>query len=205
MVASVNSPADMANLALARIGFKGRIGSLLEGSAPAKKILDVFAQTRDAVLQVADWDFAERNVGMTLLKSAPPGGYIPPNVWTPAYPSLPWLFTYSYPTTDCLKVRSIRGQPIFVMDFDPQPKTFSVENDNSYTPARKVIQCNVPSAILVYTGQITDFSTWEPDAIEEMAAGLARRIAPALANMDAEKIEAMDEAQSLEVSTEDQD
>lgn len=205
MVASVSSPADLANLSLARIGFKGRIGSLYDGSATSKKILDVYAQTRDAVLQMADWDFAERNVGMTLLKSAPSGGYFPPTVWTPAYPSLPWLFTYAYPTADCLKVRSIRGQPLFVMDFDPQPKTFSVENDNSYNPAQKVVQCNVPSAILVYTGQITNLATWEPDAIEEFAAALARRIAPSLANMDAEKVEAMDEAQSLEVSTEDQD
>lgn len=207
MVASVSSPADVANLSLARIGWKGkRIGSLLEGSMASKLILDVFSQTRDAILETTDWDFAERNVDMTLLKQAPPGGYIPPNVWNPTqYPALPWLYSYAYSQTDIIKVRAIRNQPIFVMDFDPQPIPFQVANDNTYMPAQKVILCNVPSAILVYTGQITDFTVWETDAIEALAAALARRIAPSLANMDAEKIEAMDEAQSLEVGYEAQD
>lgn len=204
MTASVSSPADLANLSLARIGFKGRVGSLLEGSAAAKLILNVYAQTRDAVLEASDWDFAERNISMALLKSAPPGGYVPPNGWTPAYPSPPWFFSYGYPA-DCLKVRSVQQAPVFVIDMDPQPSSFMVENDNSFTPAQKVILCNVPSAILTYTGQITDLSTWEADAIEAFAAALGRRIAPSLMGLDAAKMAAADEAQSTATGVQEQD
>lgn len=204
MAASVQSPADLANIAFARIGFKGVVGNLYEGSIQARATLRIYAQTRDELLRQNDWDFAERNITMTLLKSAPVGGYIPPNVWNPAqYPSLPWLYEYTYPG-DCLKVRSIRNAPIFVMNFDPQPNVFMVENDNSFTPPQKVITCNVASAILAYTGQITDPTTWETDFCEAFAAVLGRRLAPGLVSMEAAKMAAADESQSTAVAESEQ-
>jgi hypothetical protein len=203
MVASVQSPADLVNVSLRRIGYKLRIGNLYEGSEASKISLDLYAQTRDELLRQNDFDFAERNLNMTLLKQAPVGGYIPPNTWSPVYPSLPWLFSYVYPS-DCLKVRAIRGQAIFVMDFDPQPIVFMVENDNSYTPAKKVILCNVPSGILTYTGQITDLTTWEADSVEMFAAALGRRLAPALVGLNNAKLAAEDEAQAMAVAEKEQ-
>lgn len=200
MPASVTSAADLANLALKRIGFVLRIGSLYDGSKQAKIILDVYAETRDELLRSGDYGFAERNINMTLLKSAPTGGYFPPNVWDPTVnPAPPWFFEYFYPG-DCLKVRAIKATPQFIIDFDPQPVVFAVENDNTYTPAQKVILCNVPSAVLTYTGQITDPTTWEADFCEDFAAALGRRIAPALMGLDAAKLAAADEQQSDSVA-----
>lgn len=203
MVASVQNPADLVNLSLARVGYKLPVGSLYDGSEAARLSLRIYAQTRDEFLRQDDLDFAERNVSMTLLKQAPLGGYIPPVVWSPAYPSLPFLYQYAYPS-DCLKVRAIRGQAIFVMDFDPQPYVYMVENDNSYTPARRVILCNVPSAILTYTGQITDLTTWEADSVEAFAAILGRRLAPALVGLNNAKLAAADEQSAMAVAEKEQ-
>ncbi|HQT65346.1 MAG TPA: hypothetical protein PLO16_12620 [Acidocella sp.] len=193
MVASVSTPEDVINLALVRMGYKTRIGSIWEGSMAAKKALDIYSQTRDELLRAGDWDFAERNVALTLLKSAPLGGYIPPIVWSSQYPALPWLYEYNYPT-DCLKVRAVKSTPIFVPNFDPQPVLYSVDNDNSLTEPSKVILTNAANAILVYAGQITDPQDWESDFTEAMASALGRRLAPVLTGMDSAKLEAADES-----------
>lgn len=202
MPVSVSSPADLVNVSLQRIGYKGRIGNLYDGSLAAKDALDVYAQTRDEILRKGDWGFAERNIAMLLLKAAPAQGYAPPNVWTSAYPPLPWRFEYAYPS-DCLDVRAIKGQSVLVMEFDPQPVTFTVANDSALNPPQRVILCNVPDALLTYTGQVTDPTTWEPDFVEAFAAALGRRLAPALVGMEASKLliadEQMSTAQALAV------
>jgi len=199
MPASVNSPADLVNLALVRMGSKVRVNSLFEGSEAAKPALDIYSQTRDELLRQSDWGFAERNITLTLLKQAPVGGYIPPTYWSSAYPPLPWFYEYGYPS-DCLKVRAIKPTPIFIPNFDPQPNVFSIANDNSLVPAQKVILSNVPQAILVYTGQVTDMTTWEADFVEAFASALSRRLAPALVGLEAAKLEAQDEAASKNVA-----
>lgn len=190
--AAVQSPADLANVALTRMGYRLRVGNLNDGSLAAKKLLDVYAQTRDALLRSFDWQFCERNVAMTLLKSAPPGGYWPAAPWNPVdYPSLPWAFQYAYPD-DCLKVRAIRSGMGFVQSFDPQPVVFSVENDNSVPPAKRVIVCNVPDALLVYTGQVTNPTTWDVGFVEAFSADLAKHVAAGLLGKDGYMIESAD-------------
>lgn len=199
MVSSIQSVEDLINNTLARIGFKGRIGSIYEGSAVAKKVLDIYAQTRDEWLRANDPDFADRTNNLTLQKAAPAGGYFS-TPWDPnTNPSPPWQYQYAYPA-DCLKIRALRPQPLFVQDFDPQPWVFEVQNDNAYTPPQKVIVCNVLNAIADYTAQVTDLSTWEADSLEAFAAALGRRLAPTFANMDAAKLEAQDEAASSEIA-----
>jgi len=196
MVASAQSPADLANLAFVRMGYKLRIGSLYDGSLAAKKILDVYGQTRDNLLRDGDWGFAQRYVAMTLLKSAPAGGYIPPTMWNPATnPPLGYLYEYSYPS-DCLKVRAVQPTPLFALNYDPQPVVFSIDNDSNYTPAQRVILCNVPSAVLVYTGQVTDPATWDVGFTESLAATLARHLAPSLVGMQGAQMAAADEGQA---------
>lgn len=192
----ITSPADVVNLALSRVGYTDRVGSIYEGSKAAKLAIDIYSETRDALLREEDYGFAERNIAAALLKSAPAGGYFPPNNWNGANnPPPPWQFTYTYPD-DCLKVRSVKPMAFFVQNFDPQPNVFAIQNDNFFTPTRKVILCNVPNAMLVYTGQVTDPTVWEADFIEEFAAALARRLAPILANVDMAKFEAADQAQA---------
>jgi hypothetical protein len=204
MPASVTSPADMINLALRRIGYKLRVGSLFDGSVAAKTSLDIYAQTRDAVLVENDWDFAERNLTMTLLKSAPAGGYFPPVQWSGATNPAPgWLYEYAYPA-DCLKVRIIKFVPLFGLNFDPQPNAFFLANDNYYTPPQKVILSNLPAANIVYTGQITDPATWDSGFVEAFSAALGRRLVPALIGLNAIQPAAADEAQSLAMASNEQ-
>ena len=199
MAFSVSSPTDLVNLSLMRIGYKKPIGSLYEGSEAAKIALRIYAQTRDEYLRQTDLDFAERSVAMALLKQAPPGGYIPPAVWSNAYPALPYLFEYAYPN-DCLKVRAIKPQAIFVMDFDPQPVAFTTANDVTFTPVQQVILCNVPSAIMVYTAQVTDLTAWDTDSVEAFAGALGRRLAPALVGLNAAKLAVEDEQAAATVA-----
>ncbi len=151
-------------------------------------------------MRATDYGFAERNVNLALLKSANANGYFPPNQWDGTLnPPVPWLFSYTYPS-DCLKVRAIKAQPLFALDYDPQPVVFKIENDNFYTPARKVILCNIDTAQMVYTGQVTDPTTWEANFVEAFAAELGRRMAPALANMDAAKFAAAAAGQATAVA-----
>jgi hypothetical protein len=201
MASSVASPEDVINIALVRIGYKMRVGSIFEGSMAAKKALDIYAETRDELLRGFDWGFAERTVGMTLLKQAPAGGYFPPNTWTNAYPAPPWIFEIAYPS-DALKIRALKNVPLFVPDFAPQPYQFSVDNDQSLTDPDKVILCNIYPGVVVYTGQVTNPVDWEPDFTEALAASLGRRLAPVLQGLQAAQLEATDEQQSV-VNAED--
>lgn len=194
--AAVQSPADQANLALVRMGYKLRVGSLFDGSFAAKKLLDVYSQTRDELLSSFDWQFAERNAVLTPLKSAPVAGYIPPTVWNPATnPPLPWLFEYQLPA-DFLKMRMVKQTPLFVPNFDPQPNQPAIANDTSLSPPQRVILSNLPNAVIVYTGQITDPTTWDVRFVELFAASLGRHLAPVLVGMEGAKMEGADEAQA---------
>lgn len=202
MTLAISSPEDLVNVALGRIGFKASISNIFEGSLAANLALNIYAQTRDELLRQSDWGFAERNLIMSLLKQAPAGGYIPGvTTWDPAlYPPVPWLFEYSYPN-DCLKVRALKNVPLFIPNFDPQPYVFRIVNDNAFTPPQKVILCNVPpDAALVYTAQVTNPLTWEADFTEALAAAVARRLAPALDDLNAAQMEAADEMRSKAVA-----
>lgn len=187
MPLSLASPEDIANNALVRIGYKLRIGSIYDGSEASKKILDIYAQTRDALLRSDDWGFAERNVPLSLLKTAPPGGYVS-IIWSDAYPILPWRYEYAYPD-DTLEVRSIRSSPVLIPNFDPKPNVWRIANASN----RRVILSNVVNAILIYTGQVTDPLQWEPLFTETLCASLGRRLAPVLSSLDVAKLEAGDE------------
>jgi hypothetical protein len=199
MTSVVTSPEDVVNLALMRIGYEFRVNNLFEGTKHATAALNIYAQTRDEMLRGFDWSFAERNVDMTLLKQAPAGGYFPPNMWSTAYPPVPWLFEVVYPA-DALKIRAVKNVPIFLPDFDPQPYQFSVDNDNALSEPSKVVLCNVYPGLIVYTGQITNPQDWEPDFTEALASSLGRRLAPVLVGLQAAQMAGQDEQQANAVA-----
>jgi hypothetical protein len=203
ILSSIQNPADAVNLALTRVGYKGRmVANLYDGSVAAKISLQIYGQTRDALMRDSDYGFCERNLNLVLLKQAPATGYFPPNPWNPATnPPPPWFYEYQYPS-DCLKIRSIKPVPLFVQNYDPRPNVFAVENDNNYNPPQKVILCDVQSAMAVYTGRVTDPTTWEADFAEEFIDALGRRLAPSLANMDVAKFEAAIEGIDAKVASE---
>lgn len=187
MVATISTPADIINLALARIGYKQQIGSLWDGSNAARLALTLYGQTRDQLTREGDWEFARRDTVLTLLKSAPNDGYatVP---WSTKYPALPWRYSYNYPD-DCLKVMVVRSEPNFLPNYAPSYNNYSIDNDSSFTPSKRVILCNVPNAILGYVGQITDPKVWDPGFIEALSIALAERLAPALSGMQTANVE----------------
>lgn len=203
MTASVRSPEDVINVALTRIGYKNRIVNIYEGSEAARAALRIYAQTRDELLRAVDYGFSERTVTLELLKQAPAGGYFPPNVWSTTFPPLPWIFEYAYPD-DCLKVRAVKPTPIFIPVFDPQSNVFNIANDSALNPPAKVLLCNVPAAILTYTGQVVDPTTWESDFVEELSAALGRRLAPVLAGLDQARMEIADESSARTIADNEQ-
>ena len=190
MTSPISDPSGVINLALAKIGYPQRIGSLYDGTLAAKKALDVYAQERDTLLAEGEWDFCERTVSGTLLKQAP-GSYIV-TPWTTAYPSLPWQFEYAYPA-DALKIRTVKRAPVILPNFDPRYNRFSVDNDAGFTPPQKVILCNVPGAIIVYAGQVTNPVQWTPGFLDAFSDRLGKALAPALRDLNAAKLAAAEE------------
>lgn len=176
MTIGATTVEQLCNEALDRIGYPESIGFIYEGTKQARIALRLYGQTRDDLLREQDWGFAERNVALTLLKTAPTGGYFPPTTWNgTSYPPIPWIYEYQY-NSDMIKVRSIKPAPLIIPDFDPQPVTFRIENDNYFSTPKKVILCNVQNAICTYTGQITDMTTWEPSFTEAFITRLSERM-----------------------------
>lgn len=197
MTTTISTPAQVVNLALTKIGYKMRVANLFDGSEAAKRALDIYGAARDRVLYDGDWDFAERSVQAVLLKQAPT---IPPNYivkpWTTAYPSLPWYYEYAYPP-DCLKVRSVKRLPAFIPNYDPRYNNFSVDNDIGYSPPRKVILTNVPNAIIVYTGQITNPYQWNEAFLDTFTDELGKALGPVLTGIDSFKLAEANEQEDM--------
>lgn len=202
MAASLTSPADIVNFALLKIGITWSVGHLYDGSIEAQAALAVYAQTRDDLLREKWWPFARRaNVPLTLLKGPPPpGGYNPLQPWAPTYPPAGYLYEYLYPS-DCIKLGAIIPTPGPMFDLDPKPAVFRIDNDNSLvtnagavTTAKKVILTNMPAALAVYVGQVTDPTLWEPmftmSFIDKLAAVLAVALPHAVELAKAETAEA---------------
>ena len=180
MSTPLSTPEDVVNNAIARLGYKQRIGSLLEGSEASKLALDTYSQLRDWMMRDGNWQFARRDVQLTLLKSAPAGGYDPLTPWSNTYPPQPWSYEYSYPDK-CLRIQAIKEQVIFLPEFAPTAVPFSLYNDLSGVDPIKTIVCNVgPTAIAVIRQQVTNPTLWEPGFTETLCANLAKLLAPAL-------------------------
>ncbi len=194
-----SNAADVVNAALDRIGYKKNIGSLYDGSEQAAAALAVYGQTRDDTLRNFEWGFAELDANLTLLKTAPVGGYGTTRVWTAATdPIPPWIYEYDYPE-DMIKLRSLR-RAVVIPEYDPSAVLWRIANDKSFTPHKRVILTNLPSAIAVYTGRITSPLQWDVGFTEALVSQLGRRLAPVLASLDAAKMEMQDEAVSTQTA-----
>ena len=172
---SLQSPEDVVNAALGRVGYRLRVGNLLEGSLAAKTALDIYGQTRDALLRRTDWGFSEKIVGPLTSTGTPP---------------IPWLYEYTYPN-DCLKLRYLYNATYTSNTTNPLPVLFKIGYDSGLSA--KVIWTNAASATIVYSAQITAPAQWEPLFAETLIASLAKRLAPVLSSPDVEKMASQDE------------
>jgi hypothetical protein len=177
----LTTPEGFINAALGRIGYKRRIGSVWEGSEAAKHALDIYGQTRDALLRVKDWDFAQKNVALTVAGITPPS---------------PWSLAYLYPS-DCIRIRDLFGPAYLADTNDPLPNPYQRAVVLIAAALTDVILTNVAGAQLVYTGRITNPSLWEPGFGEALIEGLGRRLAPVLATLDAEKAQEQAEVATI--------
>lgn len=182
MTVSISTPADVINISLVRLGVRKRIGNLYDGSPQAQKALDIYAQTRDAVLREADWNFSQKIAAAV----AAPGSIAP----IPLY-----AYVYTYPS-DCLKVRNMYAASYLADTNNPVPVLWAVGDD----PVNgTVVWSNGQTATLIYTARVTTITQWEPLFVEALAAALSRRLAPVLASLDLVKIETDDEKFSTQL------
>ncbi len=196
----LSTAADFVNASLINIGVKRQIGNLYDGSDEANAALAVYGHTRDVLIRSKDWQFVSRTVALTLLKQAPTA-YLAQ--WTDQYPPQGWLFEYAYPD-DMVKLRFVKPTSVLFPEFDPQPRPWSIYNNNSYTPARRTILCNVAEAIAVYAGQVTDPLTWPVDFGQALVDNLGLALSAALEKPQAAPIEAAESAKDTAQATMEQ-
>nr|WP_198983065.1 hypothetical protein [Herbaspirillum sp. ASV7] len=146
------SLVEIANMALDVIGTRSTVASLTEGSPEANAINRQYGNALDCVLRAAHWNFARKQVPLTLLQDGTAGGN----------PPTPWLYEYAYPS-DCLLMRhimpSVQVTPVPGGVSVPSPVAavgppvkflLSTDTDASGNPIQ-VILTNQPQAVGVYT------------------------------------------------------
>jgi hypothetical protein len=193
----MTTETEIINQALGSIAARGSITNLGEKSAEARTALLYYADTRDALIRAAPWNFCRKTAYLTLFKSAPgtpTGPTVSSYQWLPSYPPPPWLYSYYYPP-DCLRLRYVLPQqpvgnvdgsatPIFsVPAWVPQPiigqqaQRFMVGTDlNSSNQELTTISCNVFAAIAVYNRRVSNVELWDPSFKQAMIDALAARI-----------------------------
>src|SRR5678815_2209536 len=88
--ASMTTNIDLTNRAIAQIGTRSQITSMVDGSAEALYANLIYNGLRNFLLREGDYDFA--------LKTAVPTPFSPP--------TLPWVYSYVYPI-DAIRLRQL--------------------------------------------------------------------------------------------------
>jgi hypothetical protein len=168
----MSTQIEIANMALDVIGTRSTVASLTEGSPEANAISRHYSNALDAVLRAAHWNFARKQVPLTLLQDGPNGGA----------PPAPWLYEYAYPS-DCLLLRHLMPggmSPSSAPVATPQIRfLLSTDNDASGNPVQ-VILTNQPQAVAVYTFRNTNTAMFDSLFVQCLAAFLGARVCIAL-------------------------
>lgn len=156
MTTVLTDPTLICNYALAKVGYKLRIGTMDDGSEAAKKATDVYGQTRDAMHRESMWNFALKEVTAVASGGAPP---------------YPWAASFTYPD-DCIQVRFVKPAPGYDIT-NPIPPLWTVGKD---PVIGRVVWTNLTSATLIYTGQVIDPTQWDPLFLESFAIKLGNNL-----------------------------
>lgn len=191
------SEVTICNRALQSIGTRTTIASLSELSVEARNCALIYSDTRDEVLQMAYWNFAQKTVYLALLKSAPgtPSNSASTTTqWTTDYPSPPWLYEYAYPE-DCIQLSRIVqqiqnyyvGTPYTTGGTNTYPyvvgpgSPFKVTTDEDANGNQQnVVLTNQYQAIAVYTMRVTNPALFSAQFVEALVQALAAKLALAL-------------------------
>lgn len=100
------------------------------------------------------------------------------NLTPDGVPPYPWSNAYLYPA-DCLRIRSVT--PATWDANDPQPVTWSEQNQLIAGTPTRIILTNVPSAVLIYTTSNAPPAIWDSNFQEAVVRFLASQLALAVA------------------------
>ena len=178
---------QILNAALVRCAYPTMIGNLYEGSRASRIGLNIYAQTRDALLSEFDWSFARQTVSLGApLKTAPAPGYGGTG-WDPATnPPMPWLYEYAYPD-NCINIRAVMPTPVFLPVQMPRVNICAQGFDTLL--GQKVVLTNLANAIAIITAQTTNPEEWQDnDFVEALIDRLVVAYAKAL-GVDAARLQ----------------
>jgi hypothetical protein len=162
---------DVYNQALDLVG-RPRIGSFYDGTPEAAIGLDIFGQTRDALLEAMRPDWSVQDVRLTLLSSAPEYSYVYVP-WSTEYPDMPWLYEYATPA-DCLVPLAIKPAFDTIPVWRPRPVSFRAKANKAYRAY--TILTNQKDAILTCVSRVLDPDLWDNSFVEAAVEMLAKKL-----------------------------
>lgn len=193
-MASNVSVVSLCNRALAQIGGKSQISTLLEQSAQANACNLLFTPTFEQLARSAWWNCLQKQANLSLLLAA---ANTPENPnGTPPLPPSPWIYQYALPD-DCLKARAILptfpaqsagGPPLTTQSFAAPiqirgmgqiPFKVAYATDKNKNPIT-IILTNQSQAQLLYTVDQTSPVVWDAQFQAAFVAALAAFLVPAL-------------------------
>jgi hypothetical protein len=155
------SAVRIGNLALSKIGDRGRIESLDENSTQAQEISLWYDFAREEVLKAYNWSFARKRLTLAPHAEDPPAGL--------------WGFRYQYPP-DCVSMRRLVNP--FGRQADREP--YNIESGNDEGAVTQTILTNLGCAVGLYTENVADPTRFSPYFIQCHSTLLAHYIAFAL-------------------------
>ena len=160
------SVEELCNIALMRLGYPELIGNIYEGTKQARAGLYLYAETRDNLLRLKNWQFAFQQAA-GVASGTPPVG---------------WAYSWAYPA-NCIRIRDI-APTLTNPDNDPLPILWQIFNSGSL----RYIATQVAPITINYIGQVVDITQWEPGFVDAMITNLAARMGPLLRKMGEETI-----------------
>ena len=147
------SEVDICNQALVAVG-EPRITSLDDAAPAARWCKEVYADSRDALLEETEWSFAIERAALAPLAEAPDWGY-----------SHQFLLP-----ADCLKILEARE--------DRQVNTY---NDLDWRREGRKVVCDASTIYIRYTRRVEDPSEFSPSFVKTLSSKVAWDISIAVA------------------------
>lgn len=191
-----SSLIQIANMALDVIGTRSSIASLTEGSAESNAISRHWDNALDAVLRAAHWNFARKQIALTLLQDGTQGQPVP----------MPWLYEYAYPSDcvlfrqfmPCIQVNPVNGvgTPSPVAAYGPPPRFLPGTDLDANGNPIEVLLTNQPQGVGIYTFRNTNTAMWDSLFVQAFCAYLGARVCLTLTGDKATQRTALGQAQA---------
>lgn len=156
----MTTDADIANMALSRLGTRATVADLSENSTEARVARTWYAATRDALLRERDWNFARVRRALSLSGIAPAG----------------WRLSYALPA-DCLRFLGIDDGSVDRGALDrgvPRPPVpFETVSDG----ASRFVLTDEAGAVGLFTQRVSDRGRMDAGFVTAFVDRLAAHMA----------------------------